>query len=161
MNGVIFMNHQKTDEGSLPKNLVSLRTMQRLTQERVAEAIGVTRQAVAKWEAGESVPDIVRCNALAELYGVTLDDLVNYDAVKEGIGMPPKGKHLFGTVQMGARGQIVIPKNARETLAFKPGDTLMVLGDTNPGSAGLALVSADGFLKMAEQALQKSQEEPD
>lgn len=153
------MKNLNPPASTLAKNLISLRNLNKLSQERAAEAVGVTRQAIAKWEAGESVPDIVRCNALAELYNVSLDDLVHYDEAREGIGMPPKGKHLFGTVQMGERGQIVIPKKARDILDFKPGDTLMVLVDTNPGTAGLALVPADAFLEMLEQALQKNQED--
>lgn len=49
------------------------------TQEDIANKIGVSRQAVAKWENGETLPDINNCLALSKLYGVTLDDLVNYD----------------------------------------------------------------------------------
>jgi len=44
-----------------------MRKLHRLTQEEVAEKIGVSRQAVAKWENGETVPDIQNCLALAEL----------------------------------------------------------------------------------------------
>ena len=45
----------------------------------------------------------------------------------------PKGKHIFGTVKVGERGQIVIPKEARELFDINPGDTLLVLGDEEPG----------------------------
>ena len=45
----------------------------------------------------------------------------------------PKGKHVFGTVKVGERGQIVIPKEAREQFGIKPGDTLLVLGDDATG----------------------------
>ena len=94
----------------LAYNLATLRKQQRLTLEQVAERIGVTRQAVAKWETGESMPDLINCDALATLYNVSLDDLVHFDQEATGIGVPPKDKHLFGTVQIGERGQIVIPK---------------------------------------------------
>lgn len=47
----------------------------------------------------------------------------------------PKGKHIFGTVKVGERGQIVIPKEARELFNIKPGDTLLVLGDEEQGIA--------------------------
>ncbi len=47
------------------------------------------------------------------------------------------GKHkqqrVFGTAKVGERGQIVIPKEARELLGIRPGDTLLVLGDTETG----------------------------
>lgn len=142
------MNEQQ----NLAYNLATLRQQHRLTLEQVAERIGVTRQAVAKWESGESVPDLFNCDALATLYDVSLDNLLHFDQRAEGIGVPPKDKHLFGTVQIGERGQIVIPKKAREMLGYKPGDMLVVLGDTAPGSAGLALVESDVFLDMVNWA---------
>ena len=51
---------------------------------------------------------------------------------KHILGMP-KGKYIFGTVKVGEKGQIVIPKEARETFSIKPGDTLLVLGDAESG----------------------------
>ena len=42
-------------------NLIQLRKMKKMTQEGIAEKVGVTRQAVAKWEAGETVPDLEKC----------------------------------------------------------------------------------------------------
>ena len=46
----------------------------------------------------------------------------------------PKGKHVFGTAKVGEKGQIVIPKEAREQFGIKPGDTLLILGDDATGS---------------------------
>ncbi|MBO5976639.1 MAG: AbrB/MazE/SpoVT family DNA-binding domain-containing protein [Oscillospiraceae bacterium] len=43
------------------------------------------------------------------------------------------GKHIFGTVKVGEKGQIVIPKDAREIFGISPGDTLLVLGDEKNG----------------------------
>ena len=45
----------------------------------------------------------------------------------------PKGKHLFGTDKVGEKGQIVIPKDARELFGIRPGDTLLILGDERTG----------------------------
>ena len=135
----------------LSRNLQALRRLHGKTQEQVAGALGVSRQAVAKWESGEAAPDLRNCAALAALYGVTLDDLVYYDARRTGLPVPPRGKHLFGTVTLGEKGQIVIPKRAREVFGLAPGDRLAVLGDE---SQGLALVPADALLRMLEQ-LQK------
>ncbi|MBR2047823.1 MAG: AbrB/MazE/SpoVT family DNA-binding domain-containing protein [Oscillospiraceae bacterium] len=42
-------------------------------------------------------------------------------------------KRVFGTAKVGDRGQIVIPKEARELFQIKPGDTLLILGDKNMG----------------------------
>lgn len=60
----------------------------------------------------------------------------------------PKGKHMFGVVKVGERGQIVIPKRARDIFQIQPGDSLLVLGDEEQG---LALVKNEVFLAMAER----------
>lgn len=139
------MNNQKNN---ISANLRQLRSASRLSQEEVAEKIGVSRQAVAKWETGDTLPDLVNCGALADLYGVQLDDLVRYNPEKEGIPIGPRDKHIFGTATIGERGQIVLPKKARDTLGFKPGDTLMVLGDTSAIAPGIALMGSEVFLRV-------------
>lgn len=45
----------------------------------------------------------------------------------------PRGKHVFGTAKVGERGQIVIPKEAREMFGLSPGDNLLILGDEKNG----------------------------
>ncbi len=45
----------------------------------------------------------------------------------------PKGNHIFGTVKVGEKGQIVIPKEARELFGITPGCTLLVLGNDDKG----------------------------
>lgn len=57
-------------------NLIRLRKAAGLTQEQLAEKLYVTRQAVSKWERGESMPDIETVAALAELYSVTTDEII-------------------------------------------------------------------------------------
>lgn len=44
-----------------------------------------------------------------------------------------RGKHIFGTAKVGERGQIVIPKDARDLFGIQPGDTLLILGDEDNG----------------------------
>ncbi len=139
------MNSSKKN---IAANLRYLRNRHSLSQEEVAEKIGVSRQSVAKWENGDSLPDIIKCEALADLYDVSLNDLVRFDPEEEGMPIPPKNKHLFGLVTLGERGQIVLPKKARDTFNLKPGDSLVVLGDTNPGSSGIALIDSQTFLDM-------------
>ena len=129
------------------ENIIRLRKINQLTQEDVAEAVGVSRQAVAKWESGETIPDLDKCRLLAELFGVTLDDLANYEPEEnQGLDVPPKGKHLFGMVTVGEKGQIVIPARARKLFNISPGDQLVVLGDD---SQGMAIIKAKDFLNMA------------
>lgn len=62
----------------------------------------------------------------------------------------PKGKHIFGTVKVGERGQIVIPKEARELFNIQPGDTLLVLGDEEKG---LAITKVDAMEEFAMKIL--------
>ena len=129
-------------------NLIQLRKYKQLTQEDLAEKVGVTRQAIAKWEAGETMPDLEKCRMLAEIFEVSLDDLANYEpGANMGIGVPPKGKHLFGVVTVGDKGQIVIPAKARKLFSIASGDQLVVLGDE---AQGIALVKSDSFLHMAD-----------
>ena len=129
------------------ENLIRLRKINQMTQEDIAEAVGVSRQAVAKWESGETIPDIEKCKLLAELFGVSLDDLANYEPEDNmGLDVPPKGKHLFGMVTVGDKGQIVIPARARKLFDISPGDQLVVLGDE---SQGMAIIKAKDFLNMA------------
>ena len=146
------------EQNNLANNLSTLRRTAGLSQEKAAEAIGVTRQALAKWESGETTPDVLHCDRLAELYGVSLDDLLHYEQKPGSVPPPPRGKHVFGGVQMGERGQIVVPKRARELFNLNRGDTLVVLGDTNPGTAGIALVPAQFFTSLLELANQVQQE---
>lgn len=61
---------------SFPEILKSHRTARHMTQEFLAEQLGVTRQAVSKWESGTSEPSTANLLALAKLYGISLDELV-------------------------------------------------------------------------------------
>ncbi len=130
----------------LKENILMLRNVNGYSQEEVAEKIGISRQAYAKWEKGETVPDVERCRRLAELYGVTIDSLVNYfDKIGTTTLTPgPKGKHIFGTTKMNNRGQVVIPQRARELFGINSGDAMVVLGDE---AEGIALIKADIFEK--------------
>lgn len=116
-------------------NLCQLRKLNGLSQEELAEKVNVSRQTLSKWESGESAPDLERAAALAEVFGVTLDDLVNYESTVEGLGPPPRGKHIFGVVTVGEKGQIVLPAAARKIFGIDPGDRLLVLGDETQGLA--------------------------
>ena len=125
-----------------------MRKLHQMTQEDVAEKLGVSRQAVAKWESGETIPDLDKCRVLAEIFEVTLDDLANYEAKDNlGLGLPPKGKHIFGLVTVSDKGQIVIPAKARKLFNISPGEQLMVLGDE---TQGLAIIKSNTFLEIAE-----------
>ena len=61
----------------LAENLALLRNLRGMTQEEVAEVIGISRQSYSKWEQGETIPDIEKCDRLAKFYGVSIDALVH------------------------------------------------------------------------------------
>lgn len=136
-------------------NLILLRNIKGLTQEQISEAIGISRQSYAKWEQGETVPDIDKCDRLAKFYGITIDSLIHQDD-KIGntrIAPAPIGKHIWGTVTISSKGQIVIPKAARDIFNLKDGDRLVVLGDE---TEGIALVKTEVFEKRMQEALNLS-----
>ncbi len=138
----------------ISENLAWLRKHHQMTIEEVAAKIGVSRQAVSKWEAGETVPDLVNCDALAALYNVSVDDLLHHNRDEKNMPIAPKGKYIFGTVKIGERGQIVIPKQARDKLNLKIGDQLVVLVDETPGAQGVAFVPSELFLETARQIME-------
>lgn len=125
-------------------NLVQLRKINHMSQEELAEKVDVSRQTLSKWETGESLPDIEKSKLLAEIFGVTLDDLVNYESEIYGFGVPPKGKYAFGMVTVGDKGQIVIPAKARKVFDIKPGDRLLLLGDVE---RGIGVVKEEDILR--------------
>lgn len=70
---------------NLGTNLYNARKKSGLSQEEVAEKLGVSRQTISKWETDETLPDIRQAKRLAGLYHLTLDDLIAFDAEVEEI----------------------------------------------------------------------------
>ena len=138
----------------LSENLMMLRNLHGYSQEEIAEKIGISRQAYAKWERGTTVPDVEKCAILAEVYGTTIDGLLKTETL-DGMGTippAPKGKYFWGMVTLGERGQIVIPKAARDKFDLKGGERLIVASD----EVGIALLPAEVFeakMKMAIEML--------
>ncbi len=117
-----------------------MRSRMGLTQEDVAEKVGVSRQAVAKWEKGETLPDIESCIKLADLFEVPVDMLVR--GLKEE--KTAEKKQLFGCVKVNDKGQITLPASVREAFRIKPGDYVLVLADTEKGIALVNMGSMAG-----------------
>lgn len=107
--------------------------------------MGVARQTVAKWEAADAVPDLGNAARIAQLFDESLDTLVRHDEDQAGYPVAPRGLHIFGIVRMGERGQIVIPKKARDIFELHAGSELLVLGDE---SQGLALQRVEDTVAM-------------
>lgn len=68
---------------NIGKNIMNYRKRENLSQESLAEKIGVTRQTISNWELEESYPDVKDLIKLAKIFNVRLDDLVTYKNVKE------------------------------------------------------------------------------
>ena len=105
----------------LKDNLVMLRNLHGFSQEAIAEKIGISRQAYAKWETGATVPDIEKC------------------------------------LSVGERGQIVIPKGARDLFGLTGGQRMVVLSDEN----GIALIPEEVFMSNMKNAMERSLEKQD
>ncbi|MDD6654244.1 MAG: AbrB/MazE/SpoVT family DNA-binding domain-containing protein [Treponema sp.] len=84
---------------------------------------------------------------LAEIFNVSLDDLINFKQTENSLKIPPKGKHAFGVVTVGDKGQITLPVKARKVFNINPGDNLILLGDEQKG---IAVIKEEEFLKMIE-----------
>ena len=61
------------------KRIVAQRKRLGLTQDRLAELLGITAQAVSKWENDQSCPDITMLPKLAEVFGISTDDLLGLE----------------------------------------------------------------------------------
>lgn len=64
---------------NLGEKIVSLRKKNNLSQEELAEKLGVTRQTISKWELEETTPDINQAKKLSKLFNISLDELTNND----------------------------------------------------------------------------------
>ena len=125
-------------------NLRRLRKRAGLSQDALAEKLSVSRQTVSKWESGETVPDVLKCKELADIYDISMDELL----AEKGEDPEEKrtGKYAFGVVRVGERGQIVIPSRARKIFGISKGDMLLFLGDIHKGMAVVPLKKLGGEL---------------
>ncbi len=65
---------------NLPENIIRLRHEKKLTQEELADFMGVTKASVSKWEKGINTPDLLLLPQLATYFNVTIDELIGYEA---------------------------------------------------------------------------------
>lgn len=75
----------------ISQNIQAARKALGLTQEDLANRLSVARQTVAKWESGESLPDLENAYALAKLLGVSVDDLIAHNEAATGYPILPAG----------------------------------------------------------------------
>ena len=67
------------DNVELGKQIYELRKKANLSQEQLAEKVGVSRQTISKWELGETAPDIKQAQILSQIFNVSLDELTGND----------------------------------------------------------------------------------
>ena len=80
---------------TIGKKIYTLRTKSGMTQEQLAEKMGVSRQAISKWESGMSIPELSKLKTLANLYQVTLDELMDEKPLEENVvDVEEKNKNL-------------------------------------------------------------------
>ena len=123
-------------------NLRMLRSNSRYTLEDVAEIIGVSRQTIAKWETGETYPDIENCVKMSALFKVSLDALVKEPIQLLAEEPNDKGQYMFGIVKIGEDGSLPLPEKAKQLMEILPGDRMLLIGDKD---RGIAMMKCDGI----------------
>lgn len=98
-------------DNNLGLKLQEIRKQNKLSQEALAEKLGVSRQAISKWERGESAPDTENLIALSRIYGVSIDELL-------GNGSHSQKDDLYDDVVEEVKPEYDVPQ-AEEKLSFK------------------------------------------
>ena len=127
----------------LADNLKMMRNKYGYTLEGMAEIISVSRQTIAKWETGESYPDIINCQKLATLYKVSLDELVNKplsEMAEDEFNC--QNDRICGILDVKEDGTIRIPELVLDLFDIHPGEKVMLLADKRQG---MALVKCSQF----------------
>ena len=128
--------------------LKEMRQLAKLTQEQLAEKMNVSRQSVAKWENGESIPDIAKCCELAKIFNMEIEDIALMFTQTYDNGLPhPKNKYLFGVSRI-VDNKIILPEEALKVFELKNGDDLIVLGDITQGIALLPKKGYNDFISL-------------
>ena len=87
-NGTVINYMEIKMKNYFSENLKKLRHTADITQEKLAEFIGVTPQTISKWERAETYPDIETLPVIANYFGVTIDELLGNDKIKTDIAYP-------------------------------------------------------------------------
>ena len=110
----------------LSENLKKYRILKNLTQEDVAEYLGITPQSVSKWERGESYPDITLLPALANIFETSIDLLLGMDTIRADATL--HNIHKAAVEHQRAGNYDAAEKTYRDALLIYPNNPGMVLG---------------------------------
>ena len=125
-------------------NLRILRQRNNYTLEQLSEIIDVSRQTIAKWEMGETLPDIANCVKLVTLFKVTLDEFVTMPIreMKEEVSTGADNGRVMGVLDVGSDGQINIPESVLHLFDIQSGEKVLLLADEKQG---IAIVKCSQF----------------
>lgn len=101
---------------SLGKNIAALRKEQGLTQAQLGERLGVSNQAVSKWEKGMNLPDVMLLPQIAKAFGVTIDRLFEKIEAEEKVEIPDKLVWILRQEYDGATLTLRFPIHAMERM---------------------------------------------
>ena len=124
-------------------NLNLMRQKSGYSLEALAEIISVSRQTIAKWELGDSYPDLMNCMKLASLYKVSLDELVNKPMREiQNSHFLSLDNKIGGVIDVSEEGTIRIPDTVLEMFDIHPGEKVLLLADKKQG---IALIKCSYF----------------
>ena len=127
----------------ITENLNLLRQKNGYTLEALAEIISVSRQTIAKWEMGDSYPDLMNCMKLASLYKISLDELVNKPMREiQNSDFLSLDNKIGGVIDVSEEGTIRIPDTVLEMFDIHPGEKVLLLADKKQG---IALIKCSYF----------------
>ena len=86
-------NENERIKAAIAANIADLRKKAGMTQQDLADALSYTDKAVSKWERAESIPDVVILKRIADLFGVSLDYLLQEHSEAEALPLPPSHRH--------------------------------------------------------------------
>ena len=124
---------------NLAENLRVLRQKSGYSLEEVAALTDVSRQAVGKWEIGESLPDLPNTLKLATLYKVSLDELVLQELSEKSAQQNNK---IMGMLEVGSTGQIHLPDEVMSLFDIHTGENVLLLADK---AQGIAIMKCSQF----------------
>ncbi|MBR5962141.1 MAG: helix-turn-helix transcriptional regulator [Clostridia bacterium] len=142
----------------LSANLKKYRIMKELTQEDVAEYLGITPQSVSKWERGESYPDITLLPALANIFETSVDLLLGMDTIRAD--ETRRNIHKSAVEYQQSGDYAMAEKTYREALLSYPNDPGMLLGLAGvlalKGSTAEAIELTEKGLPLSENEKQRA-----
>ena len=123
------------------EKLVKLRKLRGITQDEFASAVGVSRQAVYKWESGQSYPEVAKLIEIKALFNVSIDDLLdeNYEVV-----LPEKKKKRISTAKKRAIEEMVAKEEG-----LVPDET--VIAETEKEAESIVAAKEEAAVESAEK----------